>query len=73
MDRSGAIEDNGSDRKTFGPVTFTADPRVGGKYPLGPNESEGEEMTVHGEYRELVPGKKIVFTWQWDDDEDLGK
>ncbi len=27
-------------------------------------------MTVRGEYRELQPGKKIVFTWQWDDDED---
>src|SRR5215813_2158290 len=31
---------------------------------------EGEEMSAFGEYRELVPGKKIVFTWQWDDDED---
>ena len=27
-------------------------------------------MTVFGEYRELVPGNKIVFTWQWDDDDD---
>ena len=27
-------------------------------------------MTVHGEYRELVPNRKVVFTWQWDDDED---
>jgi uncharacterized protein YndB with AHSA1/START domain len=26
-------------------------------------------MTVYGEYRELVAGKKIVFTWKWDDDE----
>ncbi len=26
-------------------------------------------MTVFGEYRELVPVKKIVFTWQWDDDD----
>ncbi len=27
-------------------------------------------MTCRGEYRELQPGKKIVFTWQWEDDED---
>ena len=26
-------------------------------------------MSVFGEYRELVSGKKIVFTWKWDDDE----
>lgn len=27
-------------------------------------------MTCRGEYRELQPNKKIVFTWQWQDDED---
>ena len=27
-------------------------------------------MSVFGEYQELVPGKKVVFTWKWDDDED---
>ncbi len=27
-------------------------------------------MTMRGEYRELQPDKKIVFTWQWQDDED---
>jgi uncharacterized protein YndB with AHSA1/START domain len=48
---------------------FTADARVGGKYRWDLLNQEGEEMTVFGEYRELVPGKKIVFTWQWDDDE----
>jgi len=26
-------------------------------------------MAVGGEYRELRPGRKIVFTWQWEDDE----
>jgi len=26
-------------------------------------------MTVQGEYRDLQPGRKIVFTWQWEDDE----
>ena len=48
---------------------FTADVRVAGKYRWDLVNQEGEEMTAFGEYRELVPGKKIVFTWQWDDDE----
>jgi uncharacterized protein YndB with AHSA1/START domain len=47
---------------------LVADPRVGGKYRWDLTNPEGEEMTVFGEYRELVPGKKIVFTWKWDDD-----
>ena len=48
---------------------FAADVRVGGKYRWDLTNQEGEEMSVFGEYRELVPGKKIVFTWKWDDDE----
>ena len=27
-------------------------------------------MTVEGEYRELEPGRKIVFSWQWQEDEE---
>jgi uncharacterized protein YndB with AHSA1/START domain len=49
---------------------FTADARIGGKYRWDLYNQEGEEMTVFGEYRELIAGKKIVFTWKWDDDED---
>jgi glutathione S-transferase len=48
---------------------FTADARVGGKYRWDLVNQDGEEMTVFGEYRELISGKKIVFTWKWDDDE----
>ena len=48
---------------------FEADARVGGKYRWDLLNQEGEEMSVFGEYRELIPGKKIVFTWKWDDDE----
>jgi glutathione S-transferase len=48
---------------------FTADARVGGKYRWDLFNQEGEEMSVFGEYQELVPGKKIVFTWKWDDHE----
>jgi len=49
---------------------FVADAKVGGKYRWDLVNQEGEEMSVLGEYRELIPGKKIVFTWKWDDDDD---
>lgn len=48
---------------------FTADARVGGEYRWDLFNQEGEEMTVFGKYVELVPGKKIVFTWKWDEDD----
>ena len=62
-------------RQWFGPENartrdLVAETWVGGKFRWDLTNSEGEEMTVHGEYRELQAGKKIVFTWQWDDDED---
>lgn len=58
----------------FGPEgvrtrSFAADSCVGGKYRWQLVNQEEQEMTVHGEYRELQPGRKIVFTWQWEDDE----
>ena len=46
-----------------------ADVRVGGKYRWDLITQEGEDWVAFGEYRELIPGKKIAFTWQWDDDE----
>ncbi|HEY6153967.1 MAG TPA: SRPBCC domain-containing protein [Candidatus Udaeobacter sp.] len=61
-------------RQWFGPENvrtrnITADVRVGGKYRWDLTSPEGEEMSAFGEYKELVPGKKIFFTWRWDDDE----
>ncbi len=62
-------------KQWFGPEKvrtrdIIADARVGGKYQWDLVDREGEEMTVFGEYRELVPGRKIVFTWKFEDDED---
>ena len=61
-------------KQWFGPEKvqtndLMVDPRVGGKFRWDLTTPEGEEMTVFGVYRELEPGKRIVFTWQWDDDE----
>ena len=62
-------------RKWFGPENvrtrdLVADAREGGQFRWDLTNPEGEEMTVVGEYRELQPGRKVVFTWQWQDDED---
>jgi uncharacterized protein YndB with AHSA1/START domain len=61
-------------RQWFGPENvqtrkLVADARVGGEFRWDLINSEGEEMTMRGEFRELQPGKKVVFTWQWQDDE----
>ena len=62
-------------KQWFGPENvqtreLVADARVGGKFRWDLTNSEGVKMTCRGEYRELQPSKKIVFTWQWEDDED---
>ena len=62
-------------KQWFGPENvqtreLVADARVGGKFVWDLINSEGEKMTMRGEYRELQPGKRIVFSWQWEDDED---
>ena len=62
-------------KQWFGPENvrtrdLIADARVGGTFRWDLTNSDGEKMTCRGEYRELQPGKKIVFTWQWQDDED---
>jgi uncharacterized protein YndB with AHSA1/START domain len=30
---------------------------------------DGKEVTIQGEYREIIPGNKIVFTWKHCNDE----
>ena len=62
-------------REWFGPENvqtrnLVAETRVGGKFRWDVISAEGEKMTLRGEYRELQPDRKIVFTWQWEDDED---
>ena len=62
-------------RDWFGPEDvqtedLIVDARVGGAFRWDLTNSEGEKMCCRGEYRELQPNKKVVFTWQWQDDED---
>jgi uncharacterized protein YndB with AHSA1/START domain len=62
-------------KKWFGPENvqtreLIADARVGGTFCWDIIDSDGEELTMRGEYRELKSNKKVVFTWRWEDDED---
>lgn len=61
-------------KRWFGPATtktrnLIADVRPGGQFRWDVDNCDGEEMTVQGEYREVIPGRKVSFTWSWDDDE----
>ncbi|MGD9501137.1 MAG: SRPBCC domain-containing protein [Methyloceanibacter sp.] len=39
--------------------------RVGGRYAIDFSTEDGEEHHVSGTYREVVPDRKLVFTWAW--------
>jgi uncharacterized protein YndB with AHSA1/START domain len=42
------------------------DVRVGGKLRLVMRSPDGEEFGGSGEYIEITPFKRLVFTWTWD-------
>jgi uncharacterized protein YndB with AHSA1/START domain len=46
-------------------VSAESDLRVGGRYRILMKSPDGEEHDVSGTYRELVPDRRIVFTWAW--------
>jgi uncharacterized protein YndB with AHSA1/START domain len=61
-------------KQWFGPEKvqtrdLIAEARTGGKFRWDLTNPEGENMTMQGEFLELQPGRKVVFTWQWEDDE----
>ena len=41
------------------------DVRVGGRYRLVMQDSKGGYYEAHGIYREVVPCRRLVFTWTW--------
>ena len=45
--------------------TAEIDLRVGGRYRIVMVPPEGEEHDVRGVYREIVPNRKLVYTWAW--------
>jgi uncharacterized protein YndB with AHSA1/START domain len=47
------------------PVLAESDARVGGRYRIVVRAQSGEEHDVSGTFREIVPNRKLVFTWAW--------
>lgn len=43
--------------------------RVGGKYHLVMRGPDGKDLGLGGEYREIVPDKKLAMTHTWDGDD----
>jgi len=43
------------------------DLRVGGKYRIEMHAPDGATHIVSGEYREVAPPKRLVYTWGWED------
>jgi uncharacterized protein YndB with AHSA1/START domain len=46
--------------------TAEVDLRVGGRLRIVMRSPDGEEAGGGGEYREVVPPTRLVFTWAWD-------
>ena len=49
----------------FSVPVVEADVRVGGRYRIVMKAPDGEQHDVSGVYREVVPNRKLVFTWAW--------
>ncbi len=61
--------------KWWGPATVDVthcdmDMRVGGRYRTCMTSPDGEEHWTQGEYLEIDPPEKLIFTWAWEIDGD---
>ena len=50
----------------FGEAEVTIDVRVGGRYRYIMHAPDGEVHRVGGVFREIVPDRKLVYTWAWE-------
>ena len=55
--------ENGRD---YACTSFQMDFRVGGTYRYCIRSPKGVDTWAHGVYREIVPAKRLVFTFQWE-------
>lgn len=46
-------------------ATAQVDLRVGGTYRFTMRDSDGQDMAVGGTYREILPGERLSYTWNW--------
>lgn len=48
--------------------TAVSEPEVGGAFRLVMVSPEGDRYTAVGEYREVDPPRRVVYTWDWKDE-----
>ena len=48
----------------------TTDVRVGGRYRLSMQDTTGAVRSVAGEYLEVDPPRRLVYTWTWESHDD---
>jgi len=56
----------------WGPAGFTSpsvqlDVRKGGRYRITMRPPEGDAFNLRGEFREVVPRRRLVYTFVWED------
>lgn len=49
----------------FRTIVHELDVRVGGRYRIEMLNPDGTPHTAIGEYREIIPGERLAFTWKW--------
>ena len=52
--------------KDFACTAFAMDFRVGGAYRYCIRSPAGQDTWAHGVYREIVPDRRLQFTFQWE-------
>ena len=66
-------------KKWWGPVGYSTpiaevDLRVGGKYRLGMRKlPNGDIFYLSGTYREVRTPEKLVYTWRWESEPEIGE
>ena len=49
------------------------DLRAGGRYRIAIQDPEGKRFHLGGTFREVRPPEKLVYTWAWEGDADIGE
>jgi uncharacterized protein YndB with AHSA1/START domain len=52
-------------RARAGTGRASIDARIGGRYRVSFTMEDGEHFEVGGVYREMVPNRRLVFSWAW--------
>lgn len=52
-----------------GKLDIDQDFRVGGKFRIRMNMTDGKTATAYGEYKEIDAPNRVAYTWEWEEEE----